>query len=200
MKRLLRTMLICCILSTLLCSGAVLIGRSQPMPEFLPNLSTCDGVPCYMGVVLNKTTLEQVDRIFSKPGISGLASLGMEITNGPVEYINFFSTNNDKSIIVTMTLQIREGALSAYRIITDMGVPCAVSLWEDYPTGYRIVLFYSDKIVWVKARGTALMPGSYVTAITLGPYTKGQPDRCQLVDAQSQFVWRGFRTYPPPQP
>jgi hypothetical protein len=198
MKRLLRTVLISCIVSALLCSGAVLVGRSQPMPEFLPELGMCDGVPCYLGVVLNKTTLEQVSGIFSQPGISTPTSLTIAVANGRVERIDFFSTNYEKSIIVVMTLNIREGMLPAYRLFTDAGVPCAVSLWKDYPAGYRIALSYEDKIALVKGPGTALLPGSPITMIIRGPYSKGQPNPCHVAGAISKFVWRGFRTYPPP--
>src|SRR5215212_7485401 len=166
MRRFLRTVLISCVISALLCVGAVLIGRSQPLPEFLPELGICSGIPCYMGIVLNKTTWEEAERIFSKTAGFTLNSefTGADIANGPVARIITYS---DGEKIYQIVLGIREGTFAAYRLLTDLGVPCAVFPYWAGPTRHIIVLFYQDRTVEVLLDEKGITPRSPIVRIDL---------------------------------
>src|SRR5260370_29705 len=81
--------------ATVLCAIAVLIWRLQANPDLIPDLSLCDGVPCYRGITLNKTTLAEAKRIFANaPGFAlNPDDEGGVIANGPIQTIIPFAGN-----------------------------------------------------------------------------------------------------------
>src|SRR5262245_26337254 len=101
MKRLLKIVVFVYFAMSLLGVGAVSLGRAQSETEVLPELGRCGDVPCYMGVTLNSTTIEEAGRIFTaKPEITSSTLFGptrFDIAKGVVKHIATF-LNDDNTI------------------------------------------------------------------------------------------------------
>jgi hypothetical protein len=138
------------------------------MPDFIPGLSKCDGVPCYMGIVLNKTTWEEAKQsVGNKPGFNTTPQFkGWIVTEGPVEYVNTFF---DQDIIFEVDLFPRDGSLMAYGLLIDPGIPCAVYAITDTTYQSLLVLAYPDRDGWVIADHWRITPSSQIIEIELGP-------------------------------
>src|SRR5215813_563173 len=126
MQHLLKLIALMCAAITLLCVGARVVGHAWQESDALPDLDTCDGVPCYMGIVLNATTAEEAKRIFvSRPDLSLIPpGHGAQAAEGPLDRIATFTSAT--GTIFEFYLKIRAGFLTVGNLIRDLGVPCAV--------------------------------------------------------------------------
>src|SRR5262249_35797756 len=114
----------------LACFTAILLGRIEPRPT-PPTLEFCDGMPCYMGIALGKTTWEESERIFGNtPGFTlstdhhgAKSSVGyfQDITTfysyGPIYAINLSHSD----------LSNHDNALSVGMVLNVLGAPCGIS-------------------------------------------------------------------------
>src|SRR4051794_40401300 len=97
MKRLYRVMGACFGILLVLCGSAVLIGRAQPQPAFLPELRVCGPTPCYMNIALGKTTRQEAEALINAvPGMRlDAGSRTAYSDNGPVPRLDIFSAPNN---------------------------------------------------------------------------------------------------------
>ena len=56
------------LLCTLLCAAMVILGRMQALPESLPGLESCGGVPCYHGINVDKTAWQDAITVLRQHG------------------------------------------------------------------------------------------------------------------------------------
>ena len=185
-----------CIGFTVLCAIAVLVWRLLPDPDLIPDLRLCEGIPCYRGITLNKTTLAETKAIFKNaPGFSlNPDDEGGVIANGPIQTVIPFSGYN--GVIFEMIISVREGEVPLSAVIAQLGLPCAVYPSPTAPYE-SAVLSFRDRLVSVKGDERGIQPDSPVLYFDLGPYrpaADGQAKQCRMIDAKYDN-WRGFRRY-----
>ena len=191
----------------LLCGTAIILGQSQPVAT-PPGLELCDGMPCYMGIVLNKTTGAEAKRIFSKtPGYT-LSTYhdGADVSVGYFQHIVIFS-NNGPVFEIDLTrrnLTNRDNALSVGLVFNVLGAPCAIYSLpanSDLQNPHLVVLHYPDRVMYVITDQWRVKPNSLVDEVDLGPYDRQtyiEQKLCRSLKVTSlQYTWQGFRQYLP---
>src|SRR5260370_41536242 len=101
----------------LLTSALIFIGRGQPLAGLFPELGTCNGMPCYEGIELLKTSREEARTILNQlPGSywNG-ATNRMTFSSDAVDWVELFSDSKDR--IFGITLHLRAGTLSLGAVI-----------------------------------------------------------------------------------
>jgi hypothetical protein len=204
MKRLLTAISLIAGVLLVLCTSAILIGGTQPTPNYLPELNRCEGAPCYMGIELDKTTSEEANQIFnSTPGFTLNPDSGsVYVTDGPVEGVVFYH-GQDTPFIIDLEVSFRHGMnVPVYLLLTDLGVPCAIYTAFDPSRPRLAILSYPDMAVWVEINEQqGIRPESPVVAVELGgPYRSGRlrrdAHRCRTLRDKDEYVWQGFKKYP----
>ena len=207
MKRLILFASLVSTIFVLLCGAAILLGKSQPV-SIPPSLEFCDGMPCYMGIVLNRTTGDEAKRIFSNtPGYTLSAYHdGADVSVGYFQHVVIFS-NNGPGFEIDLTdadPTIADNVLSVGMALNVLGTPCAIySLPASavYPNRYLVVLHYPDRVIYVITNQWHVEPKSPVGEVDLGPYdrqTYMEQKLCRSLKVTSlQYTWQGFRQYLP---
>ncbi len=128
MKLFIRAALSGSLLFMLLCAGAMLIGRSNSVqPELFQYLKTCDGQPCYLGVVPGKTSWNDAVEIFENAHISF-----DPMTNFAFEPLGFrgnaliLDTPGDEAVLDEVDLTMHSSSVTIGSLIDHFGLPCAV--------------------------------------------------------------------------
>lgn len=184
-RRLVWSTLLCTIVFCVLCSSAIVIGRLQPEQSFMPELQWCDGIPCYMGIILGKTTTDEFAKMVeNRSGTSKLNGGGTEYSlTGPIQVMRFV-TGMDNTIR-RIVLDADGLQINAAILIAHWGSPCAISRSEN-----NIVLAFQHIDVWVHTNKWRVALTSPAYQIYL--FASDTGDAC---DQPGLLKWRGFTQY-----
>src|SRR5437667_869515 len=99
MKLLLRVTALGFAIIVLLCVGALVAGKNQPKLGDTDGFETCDGVPCYANIMLNRTTLDEASAIFrnSAAFVPSNDFIGADITD---DYFQTVALRPTKSNVI----------------------------------------------------------------------------------------------------
>jgi hypothetical protein len=195
MKYFFRVVVIFCVVMLLLCGGAVALGRTQPTKDLIPGFDTCDGVPCYWGIIPGKTTETEADTIIR--GIPGFHVVVPLRTYTISDTQILFSETPDNTIAL---IDVHPQNLTVQDVIAALGYPCEVRfgpMWLNLD--YSGLTFVIQDVV--------LRATTPVTAFQINPQISscehldvvGVIDRCTLyydeVSYNDGYSWCGFITY-----
>jgi hypothetical protein len=186
----------------ILCFGAVIIGRAQPIPEYA-EFQRCDDVPCYKGVVLGKTSWQDAESVLLKiPNSIRNRSFGIKVARGQVRAVTAFFPQND--IVQELDISYRQPSLTAAEVVANFGIPCAVyQNNRDSRAPKLVILAYPDRVFWFHTKDWHLSTSSYLRQADLGgPELMKESlsarfrGRCWGAKEPEKYGWKGFRHYP----
>jgi hypothetical protein len=211
MKRLILFTSITHVIFALLCGTAILFGKSQPQP-IAQSLDFCDGMPCYMGLVLNHTTEDEAKRVLSRlPSAIFLES--HYFARPSTGYFQSVDVLSHDGVVIEIVLAHTDStisddtSLSAGLVLNALGAPCAVyslAASSDYQNPHLVVLSYSDRLVYAITDQWYVKPDSLVGEVDLFSYHpqaySASQKPCHLLSGYAtlpHYRWQGFHQYPP---
>jgi hypothetical protein len=154
--RFLRNVLIVWMLMLVLCSGALIYGRASNQPNELQELGfgTCDGDPCFMGIVPGKTSWEDADILLKRFNPSIQQEGWAEYDERHLHVILREAKNYVDMLDLSPIEYSHSFGITLQMLIQNMGVPCAVSYSTRgsigpalyYPSFWVVVISNQDRI------------------------------------------------------
>ncbi|HVO43003.1 MAG TPA: hypothetical protein VMT34_10285 [Aggregatilineales bacterium] len=181
MKELKRFGILFSFLLTLLCSGATVAGRAQPVPDLAPGLSLCDGKLCVLGLTLGDTAMDTANALLTQTygGLVNKSWTSISYDNVILRFVSIDSKHLEG---------VQEDYLSAPRPVSvgqwlaRYGIPCAI---EPEP----LQLYYAGFDIMVADRGANLDVEAPIKLVFIH-----KADKDCMISGTRQ-PWRGFTHY-----
>ncbi len=199
--------MVSCGMVSLLCSGAIAIGRVPSTQDIIPGVVVCGDTFCYQGIKPGETPhddalaiLGSVPDSTQNPNSDGYDGAP---GNRPVHSVHALS--GGQGLVSEVDFLINEPAVRAGDMVGALGIPCAVYM-ADYPgAGPLLVLAYRTIAVWVRTADWHLSFESPVIEVDLLqsiptnmllPVNASSGNSCQGDASNTPLAWKGFRQYP----
>ncbi len=196
MKRFVKGTAALVLITALFCATIVDSARSEPLPPPVNGLNWCASLPCYRGIVLNKTSWnEAIDRFANIANVIGESRITV---NGPLATVTLYRVASDVAFGSTVDYVLLEftGDFTLGSLVAFFGPPCQImldqthsSLWISYPFLTAGVNIPAAEFSF----GTAFDTGWKIRSISFGDMSGLCKLRAQRGDSV-QSAWRGFST------
>ena len=189
---------LCVIVLFSLCGMAVLVGRQQNGPGFIPELQACGDALCFLGILPGITSWDEGLNIIKQvPRLkNSTLSDTLFLSVGPRYSIGVSSSRRGEAdpndgLIEEIKISVDEANIYAGALIRQFGLPCFIQSMNG-----GLNLGYSNAVFVIVSDAHYLTPESPIRYILLRPSTTGPGcPKTQSTGPSTIHQWDGFGRY-----